>query len=326
MTYDDWGRLDGRDDGTHTATYDYRYGSKLYSVASDFPGEGSVIYETGGDQKRRSRVAGLDETWYNYTVGFDVVSTESDAGGSTGTLTMTNVVRRPRAPVSTTLADLVGTTPSSGTARYYAIDRLRSTSSTWNASKLEIGGYEYTPYGGKYAHSGAALASLAAAFTGKRWDDDVQLYQFPYRDYSPGMVRWTARDPLGMIDGPNMYSYVGGNPVLTIDRLGLSIIGAICRWLGWCKPDTTIDDQIDNVGGVVEDAVIETVTEKLPLPPGFTEFAGAGEAATGLNEAYLRNKDKLGKLGADCDLMTGEIPGTVGGQLPTETDSWGGRY
>src|SRR5690606_11800329 len=86
MTYDEWGRLEERDDGTHTATYAYRYGSKLYSATSDFPGEGNVTYETGGDGKRRSRVAGAEETWYNYTIGFDVVSTENDADGSTGAL------------------------------------------------------------------------------------------------------------------------------------------------------------------------------------------------------------------------------------------------
>jgi YD repeat-containing protein len=49
MTYDEWGRMTERDDGTHTATYGYRYGGKLYGVASDFPGEGNEIQETGGD-------------------------------------------------------------------------------------------------------------------------------------------------------------------------------------------------------------------------------------------------------------------------------------
>jgi hypothetical protein len=43
MTYDDWGRLEERDDGTPTATYAYRYVSKFYSVTSDFPSEGNVV-------------------------------------------------------------------------------------------------------------------------------------------------------------------------------------------------------------------------------------------------------------------------------------------
>jgi hypothetical protein len=87
--------------------------------------------------------------------------------------------------VSATLADLAGTTPSSGTARYYNADHLGSTRSAYNASKFAIGGYEYDPYGSEYAHTGAALASPAGAFTGKPWDDGAQLFHFPYRE-TPG--------------------------------------------------------------------------------------------------------------------------------------------
>jgi RHS repeat-associated protein len=247
MTYDEWGRMTERDDGTHTATYGYRYGGKLYSAASDFPGEGNVTYETGGDKKRRSRVAGADETWYNYTMGFDVVSTEDDANGSSGALTMTNVVRAPNAQVSATLGDLAGTAPSSGTARYYATDHLGSTRSAWDGSKANAGSYEFTPYGNEYHHAGSALASLSGAYTGKPWDDDAQLFHFPYRQYSPDLVTWTSRDPLGMIDGPNIYGYVHANPIMRIDpegglaflvflaphaaRCGIGVVGAFIEIL-----------------------------------------------------------------------------------------------
>ena len=225
MDYDDWGRLVERDDGTHTATYGYRYGSKLYSSASDFPGEGGVTYETGGDGKRRSRVAGADETWYNYTAGFDVISTEDDADGSSGNLTMTNVIRSPRTQVSATLADLDGTTPASGTARYYATDHLGSTRSVWNSSKVAVGAYEFTPYGSEYFHVGVALATLVGAYTGKPWDPTAKLFHFPYRQYSPDMARWTSRDPLGMVDGPNVYHYCQLNPLANLDPLGSLLTG-----------------------------------------------------------------------------------------------------
>ncbi|MBL7649170.1 MAG: hypothetical protein JNK74_23580 [Candidatus Hydrogenedentes bacterium] len=228
MTYDDWGRLATRDDGTHEATYAYRYGSKLYSVASDFPGEGNVTYETGGDGKRRSRVTGVEEAWYNYTVGFDVLSTEGDADGSTGALTMTNVVVAPTAKVSATLGDLAGTTPASGNARWYVTDHLGSTRSAWNVSKDSIGTYEFDPYGGQYARKGSTLASLAGAYTGKPWDEMSRLFHFPYRDYSPDMARWTIRDPLGMVDGPNLYGYVNYNPMRFRDLLGLKLCRSKC--------------------------------------------------------------------------------------------------
>ncbi len=42
----------------------------------------------------------------------------------------------------------------------------------------------------------------------------------PHRYYSPFQARWTTRDPLGMIDGPNVYAYVRGNPVRYVDPDG----------------------------------------------------------------------------------------------------------
>src|SRR5690606_13972874 len=45
--YDAWGRQTSKTQGSQSATYGYRYGSKLYSVTSNFPDEGSVTYNYG---------------------------------------------------------------------------------------------------------------------------------------------------------------------------------------------------------------------------------------------------------------------------------------
>lgn len=37
----------------------------------------------------------------------------------------------------------------------------------------------------------------------------------------PNLGRWTKQDPLGYVDGPNMYELVGSNPVGTLDPSGL---------------------------------------------------------------------------------------------------------
>lgn len=39
------------------------------------------------------------------------------------------------------------------------------------------------------------------------------LYYTPYRYYLPGNAKWTTKDLLGMVDGPNMYGYVRENPI-----------------------------------------------------------------------------------------------------------------
>ncbi|MBX3180786.1 MAG: RHS repeat-associated core domain-containing protein [Candidatus Hydrogenedentes bacterium] len=241
QAYDAWGRLTGRAQGGYSATYAFppaadlrRYGDKLYSVTSDFPGEGDVTYEYGGDQKRRSRVAGASETWYNYDMGWNVLSEEDDADGATGALTATNVLLTPGAEVSALLADIAGASPASGAPRYYVTDHLGSTRGAYDASGAAAGTYEYSPYGGAYAVAGDALETLSASFTGKPWDADSNLYHFPYRTYSPERARWMTRDPLGMVDGPNVFTYVRANPVMFTDLLGnVSSDPGDLNWTNW---------------------------------------------------------------------------------------------
>jgi len=40
--------------------------------------------------------------------------------------------------------------------------------------------------------------------------------------YNPSTGRWLSRDPLGELGGPNLYGFVGNNPVSRIDPLGCS--------------------------------------------------------------------------------------------------------
>ena len=47
------------------------------------------------------------------------------------------------------------------------------------------------------------------------------IYFFGARYYSPFMGRFITADPSGMIDGPNLYVYVGNNPVNLVDVWGL---------------------------------------------------------------------------------------------------------
>ena len=127
----------------------------------------------------------------------------------------------PGAMVASMVADVSGTNPATGTPRYYAHDNLGSTRALWASNKSSLGSYEYTPYGSTYAATGASIATLGGAFTGKPWDPTAQLYCFPYRYYSPGLARWPTRDPLGMIDGPNVYVYASSDPLMSVDSLGL---------------------------------------------------------------------------------------------------------
>jgi RHS repeat-associated protein len=98
--------------------------------------------------------------------------------------------------------------------------------------------YDYDPYGKTYiAHWDPAAGSGSgdwvrhapdepSAFgnpfmwTGQRHDVAIGLYHFPFRTYSPRLGRWLQRDPLGYVDGLNMYEYVASMPVTVTDPLG----------------------------------------------------------------------------------------------------------
>ena len=55
------------------------------------------------------------------------------------------------------------------------------------------------------------------------------LYNY-FRDYDPGTGRYIESDPVGLGAGLSIYAYVGGNPLIGIDPLGLMITGT------WIKP------------------------------------------------------------------------------------------
>jgi len=185
----------------------------------------------------------------------------------------------PFAEVANVLADVAGSNPSTGAYRYYVTDHLGSTRGLYDGGKSALGGYEYTPYGEVYASSGSVgLDGLAAAFTGKPWDAAAQMYSFPYRWYSPSAARWLVRDPLGMVDGPNVYGYVRGKPVNHSDPMGLFIWKFVqcLRWMVKLKEcgkkqctdelATMTDEEFMEKygGGYIDDAILNCMGVKCP--------------------------------------------------------------
>ena len=57
-------------------------------------------------------------------------------------------------------------------------------------------------------------------YTGKERDEETGLYYHGVRHYAAWLGRWTAADPLGNVDGLNLFAYVGGNPLTSVDSTG----------------------------------------------------------------------------------------------------------
>jgi RHS repeat-associated protein len=84
---------------------------------------------------------------------------------------------------------------------------------------------ELLPYGAsayRSARSGVEVSARRYRYTGKERDDETGLYYFGARYYACWLGRWTSADPLGIgADGPGLYNYTRGSPVVFADPSGL---------------------------------------------------------------------------------------------------------
>jgi RHS repeat-associated protein len=81
--------------------------------------------------------------------------------------------------------------------------------------------YTYEPFGNTTAGGTSNLNPYQ--FTGRELDSTDGLYYLRGRYYSPTLKRFISPDPLGFGGGdPNLYRYVGNDPVDLTDPLGLA--------------------------------------------------------------------------------------------------------
>jgi RHS repeat-associated protein len=78
--------------------------------------------------------------------------------------------------------------------------------------------YRYNAFG-EFIHEGNVLSPWL--FSGQRYDSGIGLYSYAKRYYDPALGVWLTPDPLGFVDGPNLYCYVNNNPLLYVDPYGL---------------------------------------------------------------------------------------------------------
>jgi RHS repeat-associated protein len=104
-------------------------------------------------------------------------------------------------------------------AYFYTRDHLGSLVNLTDASLTLRARYAYDPYGRGTRTTGTRDADFG--FTGHMIDRDAGLTLAYFRGYDPSLGRWLSPDPSGHTDGPNLYAYVHGNPIMFYDPLGL---------------------------------------------------------------------------------------------------------
>lgn len=111
--------------------------------------------------------------------------------------------------------------------RYYHFDSLGSTVLATNGSGTVSASKTYDAWGAVLAGSGTTapygyVGELGyytyVAEQGTAIEGTLQLW---LRPYDPELGRFTQRDPIGYDDGPNVYAYGHGNPIVNTDPWGL---------------------------------------------------------------------------------------------------------
>jgi len=185
------------------------------------------------------------------------------------------------------LATFAGSNPATAEWRYHLTDHLGSVRQLSGQTKAALARYDYAPYGELMRNAGLPLT---VGYTGHLWDSAIGQYYAPFRYYNPQTARWNMRDPLGVVDGPNMYAYVAGNPVNGIDPTG-----------GCVTPETIWD--IGNLGydlvyGSWWDVGFDAIAVALPIvPAGLTKVGKIAKISGRIpgDTRYLKNVDDVFK-------------------------------
>jgi insecticidal toxin complex protein TccC len=106
--------------------------------------------------------------------------------------------------------------------RYTLEDHLGSCLLELDQLAQTISHEGYYPFGATAWMTARSLIEVAYKFirySGKEMDVSG-LYYYGARYYAPWVQRWVSADPLGAVDGLNLYAFVGNNPLRYVDAGG----------------------------------------------------------------------------------------------------------
>lgn len=130
------------------------------------------------------------------------------------------------------------------TIHWHHTDHQGSVVATSNAAGQAAGFTNYSPHGEFGTGATAPPPGSPFGYTGRQWDAKAGLYQYRARYYDPVLGVFLSMDPIGTKDDPNLYMYVGLDPVNNGDPTGTcrasrigAEVGSVCG--GTATPSET---------------------------------------------------------------------------------------
>ncbi|WP_135079062.1 SpvB/TcaC N-terminal domain-containing protein [Terasakiella sp. SH-1] len=131
--------------------------------------------------------------------------------------------------------------------RFQMDNHLNSVSLELDEKAQLISYEEYLPYGGTAIIAGKNEKEVKLKdyrYSAKECDNATGLYYYGRRYYAPWQGRWLNPDPAGTVDGLNVFAFVKGNPVGSVDYMGLMENNAfVCFECGYAS--------FDNLGNTI---------------------------------------------------------------------------
>ena len=147
--------------------------------------------------------------------------------------------------VETRTLDTTGSDPAPRQLiRYQFGNHLGSASLELDEQAQIISYEEYAPYGSSTYQAVRSQTETAKRYryTGKERDEESGLYYHVVRYYAPWLARWTAADPEGLVDGPNLFRYARSAPVSYHDPNGSQSTATPWQQAG---PSATFNQTVD---------------------------------------------------------------------------------
>jgi RHS repeat-associated protein len=221
LTYDGDGNV--LNDGSYAYIYDEE--NRLTKVTRNSDSAIVGQYQYDAMSRRVDKVADPSAspvtTQYFYD-GARIIEEEDGGGTTQATYVYGNYI------------DEVLTMNRGGQTYYYHQNALWSVEAVTDSTATPVERYSYDAYGLVTMTNGVgspvpvngwgtphSAIGNPWVFTGRQLDEETGLYYYRERFYDTFKGRFLQRDPLGYVDGYNLYAYVRSNPVNLTDPSGL---------------------------------------------------------------------------------------------------------
>jgi len=214
--------------------YDYNNAGQIRRVM--FEGTRRALYSYNGLRQLSSRTVenmGVDNgtTHFIHDLWGNVIAETDGTGAAGSTREYIWIPEAGYAGVSLPIATVEGVNTADSALYYTHTDHLSRPVMMTDGVKAVVWQASWSPFGRPHTITGSLTENRR--FPGQWFQLEAGIHYNWHRHYDPTIGRYTSPDPLGFVDGPSVYGYVNGNPIIYIDPdgrvsqyIGAAAIGA----------------------------------------------------------------------------------------------------